>query len=188
MKQYVADSDNPAHLDSAIRALSTRRHLPDSHLRRWLGMDPPSKAAFLKLAETLRLRTGQIVIALDQIAEIAARDHLTMAEVLVLPDLVKAQRRRGSAPERARAFLDALRTRRFPRLAQTLERLSRAIGELRLPRGISIILPAELGSEVVTIRLEVARATDLDHAIAVLGDRRGAIVRVLEMLGGCDEV
>lgn len=174
--------------DDGIRALASARHLPESHRERWLGMDPQSRAAFLEFAESLRLRTGQIVIALDLLGEIAVREGKSAYDILTAPDLARIAERAGSAPERARAFIDALRAMRFPRLSEATDRLESAIGELRLPRGISIVLPRELGSDVLTIKFEVARAGDLERAIGVLTERRAAIARILAMLGGSDEI
>lgn len=177
-----------ANPDDAIRALASTRHLPESHRERWLAMDPHSRAAFLEFAESLRLRTGQIVIALDLLGEIAVRESKSAGDILAAPELARITARAGSAPERARAFIDFLRTMRFPRLSEAAARLERAIGQLRLPRGISIVLPKELGSDVLTIKLEVSRASDLERAIGILTERRAAIARILAMLGGSDEV
>jgi hypothetical protein len=179
-----ADSNH----DDAIRALASARHLPESHRERWLAMDPHSRAAFLEFAESLRLRTGQIVIALDLLGEMAVRERKSACDILAAPELARIAKRAGSAPERARAFIDALRAMRFPRLTEAAARLESAIGELRLPRGISIVLPRELGSDVLTIKLEVSRASDLERAIGILTERRAAIARILAMLGGSDEV
>ena len=45
-------------------------------------MDLPSRAAMLDLARTLRLRTGQLVTALDTLDEIAVRERVTVAAIL----------------------------------------------------------------------------------------------------------
>ncbi|MHB8382177.1 MAG: hypothetical protein ACYDC3_07535 [Candidatus Binataceae bacterium] len=174
--------------DDAIVALASSRHLPHSHLARWLAMDERSRGTFLDFAESLRLRTGQIVHALDLLDEIAVREGKSAADILAAPDLARISQRSGSAPGRARAFIEGLHAMRFPRLAQTAARLESAIGELRLPRGISIVLPKELGSDVLTIKLEVSRADDLDRAARILAERRAALARILELLGGSDEV
>lgn len=181
----MARAANP---DDAIRALASARHLPESHRARWLAMDPRSRAGFLEFAEAMRLRTGQIVIALDLLGEIAVRERKSAGDILTAPELSRIAERAGAAPERARAFIDALRAMRFPRLTEAAARLESAIGELRLPRGISIVLPRELGSDVLTVKLEVSRASDLERAIGILTERRAAIARILAMLGGSDEV
>ena len=184
----LPNHDTALNLDDAIRALAAARRLPETHLARWLAMDEPSRSAFLELARTIRLRTGQIILALDLLGEIAVRERKRIPEILAAPELMRITARAGSAPERARAFIGALRALRFPRLRQASERLERQIAALRLPRGISIVLPRELGSDVLTIRLEVTRATDLERGLAVLADRGAAIARIVAMLGGSDEV
>ncbi|HVA80894.1 MAG TPA: hypothetical protein VNF29_08205 [Candidatus Binataceae bacterium] len=184
----MPNRDTARNLDDAIRALAAARRLPESHLARWLAMDEQSRSVFLELAGAIRLRTGQIVQALELLGEIAVREGKTSAEILAAPELARISARAGSAPEQARAFIDALRAIRFPRLRQAAERLEREIAALRLPRGISIVLPRELGSDVLTICLEVAREADLERALAVLADRRAAIARIAVMLGGSDEI
>lgn len=151
-------------------------------------MDAPSRAALLEFAQTLRLRTGQIVLALDLLGEIAVRERRHLADILAAPELARIAARAGSAPERARASIEALRAMRFPRLGATAARLANAIGELRLPRGISVVLPKELGSDVLTIKLELSHAGDLDRAVGILVERRAAIARIFELLGGNDEI
>src|SRR5271170_1962943 len=62
---------NADEIDAQIRELAAERRLPPSHLARWLALDPSSRAAMLDLARDLRLRTGQLVHALETLEEIA---------------------------------------------------------------------------------------------------------------------
>ena len=73
---------NADDIDAQIRDLAAERRLPPSHLKHWLAMDSPSRAAFFDIARALRLRTGQLVTALDTLDEIAVRDHVTIAAIL----------------------------------------------------------------------------------------------------------
>ena len=70
--KFHMDADE---IDAQIRMLAAERRLPPSHLARWLAMDQPSRAALLDIARVLRLRTGQLVTALDTLEEIAVREH-----------------------------------------------------------------------------------------------------------------
>jgi hypothetical protein len=93
----------------------------------------------------------------------------------------------GSRPERASAFIDKLRELRFPRLARTRTRLEAAVAALRLPRGLTVVLPKDLSSDEVMIRLTVRTPAELENLLVVLADRKEDIKALLEALGGCDE-
>src|SRR5271168_2549817 len=152
-------------IEAQIRNLAAERRLPPSHLERWLAMDSPSRGALLGVALALRLRTGQLVTALDTLDEIAVREHITVAAVLDRPEIRRIASGSGSAPSRASTLLEALRTLRYPLLKQMQEQLRSEVSALKLPRGISIDLPKELGSDELVVALRVRSAAELAHLL-----------------------
>ncbi len=175
---------NADETDAQIRELAAERRLPQSHLDRWLAMDPPSRAAMFDLARALRLRTGQLVTALETLDEIAVREHVTVAVVLDRPDIRRIANGSGSAPSRASALLEALRTQRYPLLKRMQDELRAEVSALKLPRDISIDLPKELGSDELTVSLRVRSGTELAHLLDALDRSRSGLTRIIEMLGG----
>jgi hypothetical protein len=175
-------------LDDRIRALATRRYLPETHLDRWLRMDEPSRAALLAAAEDLKLRTGQLAGALEMLDEIAVRDGATPAATLARVEVRRAMKAAGSGPARAAAFLDALRAIRFPRLKRTMERLRAELSGLELPPGLSVALPKDLGSDEFEIRIRARTGADLKRLTAALVARYEGLARLAEILGGEDEI
>ena len=175
---------NADEIDAQIRELAAERRLPPSHIDRWLGMEPPSRAAIFDIARLLRLRTGQLVTALDIVEEISVRDHITVAAILDQPGIRRIANGSGSAPSRASALLEALRTLRYPRLKRMQDELRTAVSALKLPRGISIDLPKELGSDELTVSLRVRSAAELAHLLEALDQKRAGLTRIIEMLGG----
>jgi len=175
---------NADEIDTQIRALAAERRIPQSHVDRWLAMDLPSRAALLDIARVLRLRTGQLVTALDTLDEIAVREHVTVAAILGRSDVRQITNGSGSAPSRASALLEALRTRRYPQLNKMMEQLRSEVLALKLPRGIAIGLPKELGSDELTVSLRVRSGDDLAHLVDVLDRSRPGLTRIIEMLGG----
>ncbi len=171
-------------IDAQIRELAVERRLPPSHLERWLAMDPPSRVAILDIAHILRLRTGQLVTALDMLDEIAVRERITVAAILERPEIRRIATGPGSAPSRASALIEALRTLRYPRLKEMQERFRSEIAALKLPRGISMALPKDLGSDEVTVSLRVRSAAELDNLLEALNRSRPGLSRIVEMLGG----
>jgi hypothetical protein len=175
---------NADEIDAQIRTIAAERRLPQSHLERWLAMDPTSRAAMLDIARALRLRTGQLVTILDTLDEIAVREHATVAAILDRPEVQRIANGSGSAPSRASALLEALRTLRYPRLKKMLEQLRSEVSALKLPRGISIDLPKELGSDELTVSLRVRSGSELEHLLDALDRSRSGLTRIIEMLGG----
>jgi hypothetical protein len=173
-----------ADLDQQIRAIAAERRLPASHLARWLAMDRPSRAAMLDVARTLRLRTGQLVTTLDTLDEITVREHITIASVLGRPEIRRIANGSGSTPSRASALLETFRTLRYPLLKRMQEQLRSEVSALKLPRGISIDLPKELGSDELTVSLRVRNAAELANLLEALDQKRSGLTRIIEMLGG----
>ena len=171
-------------IDADIRMLAEDRRLPAAHLERWLAIDEVSRGGLLELARNVRFRTGQLVTALDLLEEIAVRERITVAEVLERDVIRRIADGPGSGPARASALIDALRKIRFPRLRAMQERLRAEVAALKLPRGISVDLPKELGSDELTVSLRVRSANDLGRLIAALNQSSAGLVRIVEMLGG----
>ena len=171
-------------IDTQIRMLAAERRLPPSHLARWLAMDPASRAAMLEIARVIRLRTGQLMTALETLEEIAVRERVTVAGVLDRPEIRRIAGGAGSAPSRASALLEALRTLRYPLLRKMQEQIRSEVAALKLPRGISIALPNELGSDEFTVSLRVRSAAELTRLLEALDRSRPGLVRIIELLAG----
>jgi hypothetical protein len=175
---------NTDEIDIRVRTIAAERRLPASHLDRWLAMDPPSRAAMLDLAQTLSFRTGQLVTALDTLGEIAVREHVTVAAILDRREIRRIANGSGSTPSRASALLETLRTLRYPLLRKMQQQLRCEISALKLPRGISLDLPKELGSDELTVSVRARSGDELAHLLDALDQKRPALTRIIEMLGG----
>ena len=175
---------NADETDTRIRMLAAERRLPASHLARWLAMDPASRAAMLDIACVIRLRTGQLMTALETLEEIAVRERVTVAGVLDRAEIRRIAGGAGSAPSRASALLEALRTLRYPLLKRMQEQIGAEISALKLPRGVSIVLPKELASDEFTVSLRVRSAAELARLLEALDRSRPGLARIIEMLAG----
>jgi hypothetical protein len=171
-------------IDAEIRMLAEDRRLPAAQLERWLAFDEVSRGALLAFARKVRLRTGQLVTALELLEEISVRERITVAEILGRDDIRRIADGSGSGPARARALIEALRKIRLPRLRAMQERLRAEVAALKLPRGISVDLPKELGSDELTVSIRVRSADDLGRLVAALNQSSAGLARIVEMLGG----
>jgi hypothetical protein len=174
-------SDDTA--DHAIRALASRRHLPESHLAKWLAMDAESRAALIEIVERLKMRTGQIVVAIDLLEEIAIRERATITAILAREEIRRACALDTSGPARAVAFLDALRAIRFPRLKLAVERLSAEVAALRLPAGLRVVLPKNLSSDELMIQLSARTPLEMGNMLDTLSANKSKLVRLAKLIG-----
>jgi hypothetical protein len=171
---------------AAIRACAANRHLPESHTEKWLAMATPSRMALLDIAERLKLRTGQIIAAIDLLDEIEIREGVSPAAILLRDEVQRACTLAGSGPWRAAAFIDALRAIRFPRLRLAIERLSSEVAALKLPPGVRVEFPKDLGSDELVIRLRARTGRELETLIEVLAAKKTGLARIAELMGGDD--
>src|SRR5208337_152323 len=115
---------------AAISAWATEHHIPQAAAERWTALGESDALAILTAARELHLRTGQLLSAVEMLADIGVREGIGAAAILVHPELRAALGGRGSRPERARAFIDKLRELRYPRLSQTRFRLEATVAAM----------------------------------------------------------
>ena len=171
-------------IEGEIRAWAAERRLDQPSLDSWLALDGKSAAVMLDLAKRLRMRTGQFRTAFEMLAELAAVDRGTIARVLARPALQRILEGPGSGPARAQAFLDEVRTVRFPRLARLRERLTEEIARLGLPAQIAVSAPSSLESDELRIEMRVRSASELDDSIDALVKNMTGLKRIVGILGG----
>ena len=167
-----------------VRAWAETRRLDRAHLEQWLALDPESAASVLNAASRLRLRVGQLQGALGMLEEIALLEQTPVSAVLARAPLERILEGVGPAPARARAFVDALRAMRFPRLGRALERMKTEIAALRLPRTVAMILPKDLGSDELRIEISVRSGAEFRESLHALEERAESVERILDLLGG----
>jgi hypothetical protein len=175
---------NDAATVEAIHSLSKRRHLTQPHLEKWLAMESASRRALLEIADRLKLRTGQLVTAIELLDEISIREAATPAAILAREEVRRACSLDDSGPSRAAAFLGALRAIRFPRLRRTMDRMSAEVAALKLPRELRIMLPKDLNSDELTVQISARTERELGAAIDALTQKKSGIVRLAKLLGG----
>ena len=169
-----------------VCAWAEEHRLDRAHLERWLALDSAAAAALLDAAARLRMRVGQLQAALEMLDEIALVERQPVPAILARAPLKRILEGSGSAPGRARAFIEELRAIRFPRLGRALEILRGEVAALRMPRTVTIALPKDLGSDELRIEIRVRDAEEFRASIQSLVERADRIERVLGLLGGAD--
>jgi hypothetical protein len=180
----LGDGRRRVTVDDKIRALATRRRVPDSHLADWMAMEPVSREAFFNLADDLGFRTAQLIRALELIREIAVRRSVAPASIATSDELARIARVAGSRPERARRALDALESMRYPMLHAELDALRRDIWALKLGGNVRVGLPRMLGSDEVTVSISARSGREMARAIERLADSAAALAEIADRVGG----
>lgn len=175
-------------VEAAIRAWAAERRLPEAHVARWLELPASERTALLELAQTLHLRTGQFVTIFTLLKEIGVRENQPIAEVLTRREVRNIFAANESAPGKARALLEVLRAIRFPQLHETLAQINARITELRLPEGVRVVLPPNLGSDEVRVELTAHGGAELKRLVEAVTARSAELGRIADLLGGADEV
>jgi len=173
---------------TALRKWAAEHHIPQAAVDRWLELGESDAMALLTVARDLRLRTGQLLSALEMLAEIGVREGQGAASVLARDELRPIIHGGGSRPARASALIDKLRELRYPRLTRTRATLEAAVAAMRLPKGVTVVLPKDLSSDELMIRLTARTAAELDKLLAALAERKEEINALFKTLGGSDEL
>jgi hypothetical protein len=184
----TTDRMEEGEIDDTIRRWATLRHLPDTHLIRWLALAPEDRTALLGIAERLRLRTGQLVSAFEVLEEIALRERITIATIIASDEIRRVIDGAGSAPGRARDLLDTLRAKRFPRLHRMTTRLVNEIAALGLPGGIRVVLPKDLASDEVRIEICARGGAEMVRLIDAVANVRAGLGRIADLNGASDSI
>jgi len=171
----------------SIREWAAQRRMPAAIVERWLALDTADRDALLALAEGLHLRMGQFVSAFELLDEIRVREGVGIAGILARGDLHRIIDGGGSRPERAQALLESLRAIRFPRLRAASAALAEKIAELKLPLGVRLVLPQNLGSDELRLELTARGGVELGQLLDALASRRTDLCRIADALGGADE-
>jgi hypothetical protein len=175
-------------IDDSIRHWAAERRLPEAHLARWLALASEDRTEVLKVAESLRLRTGQLVAAFELLEEITLREHVAINAILATDEIRRILDGAGSTPGRAREWLDALRAQRFPRLRRMADRLAAEIRGLGLPGGIKVVLPKELSSDEIRIEISARGDADLQNLIDAITRARTGLGRIADLTGGARSI
>jgi hypothetical protein len=168
----------------SIDEWAREHHLAETETARWRKMAPPDRGALLDLAIMLRLRTGQLVTALELLEETALREGQSIAGILAADSIRRAIRSPGSRPQRAALFLARLRELRYPRLTRLRESLAAEISELHLPAQVKLALPRNLDSDEFRIEITVRSNEQLNEALEALARVREQLARIIARLGG----
>lgn len=140
----------------AIAEFAAERRYGTATLTRWQQLPPADAEALLALAIELRPSENQLRDLWEWAHDVATRDRVPLAQVLISEPLAGICRRPLARSEKLKLVKGALRRLRFPRLAAAEAALVEHVRTLALPRGVHVQFPEFLEGDEVRIEF-VAR-------------------------------
>jgi hypothetical protein len=128
------------------------------------------------------------VTIFELLEEIAVRENQKITEILGRREIRQIFESNQSAPGKARAILDALRLIRFPQLRATLDRITARIAGLKLPPGVRVVLPPDLGSDELRMELTAHGGAELKRLVEAVAVKSAELCQIADLLGGADEI
>ncbi len=167
MKDYMKLLDLPSHektfnlfirieeeLDKNIKAYLARGHISLQVIRMLLDMNPASRVPVFDLISNLKFNINQQFQLINYIVDIS---HITKAPIIELLNDQPLEKicldDNLNTPQKAKAVLRLLRTRRFPSLSEAEKTFNKMVSKLDLPKRVRIDPP--LFFESPDYRLEI---------------------------------
>jgi hypothetical protein len=169
----------------AVRAYCAARRFSDPTLERWLRLAASDAAALVDLARELRLGENQLRDLWDWADDIAARDGVTLAQVVTAGAVQAARRGHVGRNDKLKLIKAALRRLRFPELSTLEERLADLIRQLALPPTVRVTLPDFLEGSDVHVEIIANSAGALLAAVGRLQEaaQSPACAAIFSLLG-----
>jgi ParB family transcriptional regulator, chromosome partitioning protein len=167
MKDYMSLLDLPSHeetfdlflkiekeLDENIKIYLAQGHISLQVVRMLLDMDPVSRLPVFGLISQLKLNINQQIQIINYIIDISHITKTTVIEFLKDHPLENIYLNDNlNTPQKAKAVLRLLRTRRFPSLTEAEKTFNKMVSKLDLPKRVRIDPP--LFFESPDYRLEI---------------------------------
>jgi len=165
-----------ARLEDEVKVDLARGNVALRTARMLLEMDRRTRMSVFRILSNLMFNVNQQLQFIDYVTDIAKIEKKGVPELLEDPVLVElCTGDRTNRPQRTKAVLNFLRSRRLPTLKQAERRFHETVGSLNLPEGVSIKAPPFF--EASQYRLEVLFETgeELRRKIVHLVETEGLL-------------
>ena len=132
---------------------------------RLAGMSPEDRMSFYGLFSSLQLSAGKQSELMENCADIACRDALTLQDILSSCSIAKiVQQEKLTLSQKGDRIRQLIRQKRYPRLSLRQERFSALKKKLRLPRRVELTPPPFFEGETYQLQIEFETAGGLAAA------------------------
>jgi ParB-like chromosome segregation protein Spo0J len=153
-------------LDEAIQKAAARGEISIKVAKVFVEMERASRQVLFHCVTILKLNINQQLNFIENIKDIGMREGLTTLELLSEESFVKlVERPQLNTPQKAKAVLEALRVRRFPRLAQAQQAVESAVSAVSMPPETSIHYDSYLEDPYYQLEIKFRHGKDLKSAI-----------------------
>ncbi len=154
--------------DSRLEEYVERQRLRPVTAERLRRLDQGGRSAVLDVAVPLGLNDNQLRDVLDLAEDSAAREGVSVAEVLGDPEAAALRQRRLGRSDKIKALKAWLRRRRYPHLSAALDRIDALRARLGLPAATRLELPENLEGDELVVTLRASSVEDLRARVAQL--------------------
>jgi hypothetical protein len=137
-------------------------------------MEERVRQALFHWISVLKLNLNQQMKFIEYIEDIRIRDGVTAPEMFSDEVFLKVlENPRLNNPQKAKAVLETLRVRRFPRLAQAQQAIESAVSTISMPPGASIHYDPYLEDPYYRLEIKFKQGKELRKAMDILHPLRG---------------
>jgi ParB family transcriptional regulator, chromosome partitioning protein len=153
-------------LDDSIQKAIAAEQISIKVAKTLVEMEEGFRQALFQWISVLKLNLNQQIKFVEYIEDIRMRDGLTDPEMLSDEILVKVlENPRLNNPQKAKAVLETLRVRRFPRLAQAQQAIASAVSAISMPPETSIHYDPYLEDPYYHLDIKFKHGKQLRNAI-----------------------
>jgi ParB/Sulfiredoxin domain len=153
-------------LEGSLQGAISRAEISIKVAKALVEMEKGSRQVLFNWMGILKFNVNQQVKFLEYIQEICMREDLTPSELLSEESFLKAvENPRLNNPQKAKAVLEGLRVRRFPRLAEAQQAVESAVSGISLPPETSIHYDPYLENPCYQLEIKFKQGRDLKNAI-----------------------
>jgi ParB-like chromosome segregation protein Spo0J len=156
-------------LDESLQKAIAQEEISLKLARTFVETEKSSRQTLFNWISSLKLNSNQQLKFIEYVKDISMRDGLTTLEVLSDGSLTKSvQNPQLNTPQKAKVVLEALRVRRFPRLARAQEAIAKAVAPISMPPGTSIHYDPYLEDPDYRFEIKFKHGKDLMKTINML--------------------
>jgi hypothetical protein len=165
LKFYLRLLDLEPNVQKAI----AHEEVPIKVAKALVEMEKNSRQAVFSWFEILNFNINQQIKFIEYTQDISISDNTTISDILSSASFLQiADTAPLNTPQKAKAVLETLRVRRFPRLAQAQEAVATAISEISMPPESSIHYDPYLEDPNYRLEIRFKHGKDLKKAITKL--------------------
>jgi hypothetical protein len=173
--------------EKEIRDYSAAKGFHPQTLERWLSWQPDDAGALARLAIALKISENHLRDLMDWLEEIALRDRQSIQAILASKAVDdSATDPRLGRPDRLKRIKEQLRRLRFPRLAETEDRIHAKIHDLKLHPEIRLSVPPGLEGGQLRVEFTAASHDELRELAARLQEatEKAGMPEIFALLAG----